>query len=103
VRAWVLNVTPLPEVVPVITDARKTVGPPRDRKALPPPKGPRGPRADSKTAQFLARVEERHGPVSSLPLDSVGKVARELHGDLNEGEARKQLRNHVLAARGEAK
>ena len=65
-RAWVLNVTPLPEVVPVITDARKPIIPPKDRKALPPPKGPRGPRANSKTARFIARVEERHGPLSRL-------------------------------------
>ena len=95
-RRSVLNAAPLPEVVAVITDARKPkpIIPPKDRKALPPPKS----RANSKTAQFIVRVEEQHGPLSSLPLESVGQVAKQLHGDLNEGEARKQLRNRVLAA-----
>src|SRR6266536_170949 len=57
-------------------------------------------RAGTKTAQFLALVQARHGHLAALPLADVSRVCSELAGDvgLNAGAARTALRAAVLAA-----
>ena len=78
----------------------------------PAPRQPPGPRpADSpdqagvprpgKTARFLNLVTERHGSLSSIPLERVAGIAADLapQADLNAGSARAALRKAVLAAR----
>jgi hypothetical protein len=59
-----------------------------------------GPARDgTKTARFLALVQERHGALGALPLADVSRVCAELAGDvgLNAGAARTALRAAVLA------
>ena len=60
-----------------------------------------GPRAETKTARFLALVAERYGPLAGFPLADVSRVCSELapEADLDLGAARTALRRHVLAAR----
>jgi hypothetical protein len=54
----------------------------------------------TKTAQFLALVIDRHGPLAEFPIDNVSRVCSELapEVDLDPGSARTALRRHVLAA-----
>jgi hypothetical protein len=60
------------------------------------------PRDGTKTARFLALVSASHGDLAAFPLQDVARVAGELAAevDLNEGSARRELRNAVLAAQG---
>ena len=99
VRAWVLEMTPLPEVVPVITDVpnRKPKGRIGDGRK---PKAITGPRPESKRAQFLKRVEDKYGDLAGIELESTARIAKELHGDLHEAQARTDLRKAVLARKG---
>jgi hypothetical protein len=64
----------------------------------------RRPRGESKTAQFLALVIERHGKLANIDPAHVSRIASELAPEvgLNEGSARSALRPRVLAARGGA-
>jgi hypothetical protein len=62
------------------------------------PRGPRGPRADSKTAQFLARVQGAYGDLAAIDLSRVGRICNELHGDLDEAAARGALGKAIKAA-----
>ena len=63
----------------------------------------RAPREGTKTARFLARVAEVHGPLARIPLDQTARIAAEVAGEieLDEGSARRELRNAVLAAQTE--
>jgi Protein of unknown function (DUF2637) len=94
-RRWLLLKTPLPAAQPstaVSAPRRKTIGGSR---------GPAGPRPKSKTARFLALVEQRHGPLADLQLDRVARICAELAPEvgLDAGAARTALRRAVLAAR----
>jgi hypothetical protein len=60
----------------------------------------RGPRSGTKTAQFLALVAERHGPLATVRVTEVSRICTLLapEADLNAGAARTALRTAVLAA-----
>ena len=99
-RAWVLDECPIApgrradRPAPVVA----TAAPPR---AISRSRRGRGPRADTKSAMFLALVTEHHGPLAAIPLDKAAKIAAALapQVDLNTGAARTVLRRAVLAAR----
>jgi uncharacterized protein DUF2637 len=93
-RRWLLLKTPLPAPQP------STAAPTR-RKAIGGRRGPAGPRPKSKTAQFLALVEQRHGPLVSFSPERVSPACTELAPEvgLDVGAARTTLRRAVLAAR----
>ena len=57
-------------------------------------------RGQTKTARFLALAAQRHGPLATIPLESVAKISAELapRVGLNTGAARTALRRAVLAA-----
>ena len=63
--------------------------------------GAGGPRAESKTARFLALVKDRHGDLAAIDPVKVGRIAADLAPEvgLNVGAARSALRPRVLAAR----
>jgi hypothetical protein len=94
-RRWLLLKTPLPP-----TRESTMTRTPRP-KAIGGNRGPAGPRAKSKTARFLALVEQRHGPLSDMPADRVSPVCTQLAPEmgLDAGAARTALRKAVLAAR----
>ena len=60
------------------------------------PSGARS-RSGTKTARFLALVEERHGPLADFSLPGVSRVCTELapEVDLDPGAARTALRRHL--------
>jgi hypothetical protein len=60
----------------------------------------RSARPDTKTARFLAAVQERYGDLAGIGLDKVGRICAELApaADLNTGSARTVLRTAILAA-----
>jgi len=94
-RRWLLLKTPLPASrAPVVASA-----PPP--KAIDGRRGPSGPRAESKTARFLALVAERHGPLAGFPPERVSATCTELAPQvgLDVGAARTALRRAVLASR----
>jgi hypothetical protein len=57
-------------------------------------------RGQTKTARFLALATNQHGPLATIPLESVAKISAELapREGLNTGAARTALRRAVLAA-----
>jgi hypothetical protein len=89
-RAWVVQECP-------VAPARRR--PPGPRPASSP--SPAGVPRPGKTARFLNLVTERHGSLSSIPLERVAGIAADLapQADLNAGSARAALRKAVLAAR----
>jgi hypothetical protein len=93
-RCWLLLKTPLPGArAPVLTPARRP-------KGIGGRPGPAGQRAGSKTARFLALVEQRHGPLADFPPGQVARTCTELAHEvgLDAGAARTALRRAVLAA-----
>ena len=60
-----------------------------------------GRRAGTKTAAFLHLVTQQHGPLATVPVTAVSRIASELapQAALNTGAARTALRKAVLAAR----
>ncbi|MHB1430816.1 MAG: hypothetical protein ACYCVZ_01690 [Streptosporangiaceae bacterium] len=62
-------------------------------------RGQAAARSGSKTAQFLALVEEQHGPLAALPLHEVSKICTALAPEvgLHPGSARSVLRRTVRA------
>src|SRR5262249_43082394 len=95
-RRWLLLNTPLPAAT---APALAPVPPP---KALPGRRGLVRLRAGSKTARFLALVEQRHGPLAGFPAEHVSRTCTELAPEvgLDAGAARTALRRAVLAAQG---
>jgi len=93
-RRWLLLTTPLPAARP------PAVAPARQPKAIGGRRGPAGRRAGSKTARFLALVEQRHGPLADFPPERVARTCTELAPEvgLDAGAARTALRRAVLAA-----
>ena len=94
-RRWLLLKTPLPAArPPAMTSASQ-------RKAITGRRGQVGLRAESKTARFLALVEQRYGPLSAFPPEQVSPACTELAPEvgLDIGAARTALRRAVLAAR----
>ena len=91
-RQFVLAAAPLPAV--------SSPGPTQVITATAGPSAPRGPRAASKTARFLALVVERHGPLAELPIGDVSRISTELAPEvqLDAGAARTALRARVLDA-----
>jgi Protein of unknown function (DUF2637) len=91
-RRWLLLKTPLPP-------AGQPAGP-APQRAISGRRGPGGPRAESKTARFLALVVERHGPLADFPPGRVSQTCTELAPGigLDIGAARTALRRAVLAA-----
>jgi hypothetical protein len=89
-RRWLLLKTPLPAAV----------APMPQRKAIGGKRGPSGPRAESKTARFLALVEQRNGPLASFPPERVARTCTQLAPEvgLDLGAARTALRHAVLGA-----
>jgi hypothetical protein len=94
-RRWLLLKTPLPAATP------PAVASASQRKAITGRRGSAGPRAESKTARFLALVEQRHGPLSAFPPERVSAICTELAPEvgLDAGAARTALRRAVLTAR----
>ncbi len=100
-RSWVVAEV---RVAPGRT-AGQLAAPPKALALVPAPdrqrkRAPAG-RAGTKTAQFLALVQQKHGHLAELPLADVSRVCSDLAGDvgLNAGAARTALRAAVLAAR----
>jgi hypothetical protein len=93
-RRWLLLKTPLPAAT------APAVAPAPERKAIGGRRGPAGRRAGSKTARFLALVEQRHGPLAGFPPEQVSRTCTELAPEvgLDAGAARTALRQAVLAA-----
>jgi hypothetical protein len=93
-RRWLLLKTPLPTAQP------PAVAPAPQPKAIGGKRGPVGPRAESKTARFLALVAQRHGPLDGFPPERVSRACTELAPEvgLDIGAARTALRHAVLAA-----
>ncbi len=94
-RCWLLLKTPLPaSQAPAVASAPQP-------KAIDGKRGPSGPRAESKTARFLALVAERHGPLTGFPPGRVSATCTELAPQvgLDVGAARTALRRAVLASR----
>jgi hypothetical protein len=89
-RAWVVQECP-------VAPARRQ--PPGQGPASSPYQA--GVPRPGKTARFLNLVTERHGSLSSIPLERVAAIAADLasQADLNAGSARAALRKAVLAAR----
>lgn len=58
------------------------------------------PRDGTKTARFLALVQDRRGPLAGLPLSEVYRVSMDLgpEAGIHAGSARKALRAAILAA-----
>jgi hypothetical protein len=93
-RRWLLLKTPLPAPpAPAAT-------PKPQPKAIGGRRGQDGRRAGSKTARFLALVEQRHGPLSDIPPERVARICTELAPEvgLDAGAARTALRKAVLTA-----
>jgi hypothetical protein len=92
-RRWLLLKTSLPS-------AGQPAAPAPQRTAVGGRPRPRGLRAESKTARFLALVAERHGPLADLPPEQVSQTCTELAPEigLDVGAARTALRRAVLAA-----
>ena len=93
-RRWLLLTTPLPA-------ARAPAAAPAPQpKAIGGRRGPPGRRAGSKTARFLALVEQRHGPLADFPPGRVARTCTELAPEvgLDAGAARTALRRAVLNA-----
>ena len=67
-------------------------GRPRSRHYLP--------REGTKTARFLALVQDKHGPLAEVPLPEVYRISMDLgpEAGLHAGSARKALRTAILAA-----
>ena len=104
-RRWVLNATPLPEPPVKPQEITATVIPLKDKpKRRAVSSGPEaiggGP---TKTTAFLDRVKAEHGELSGIELAATARISKALHGDLHESQARKELRNAVLAAKGGAR
>jgi len=94
-RRWLLLKAPLPATrEPALARAPKP-------KAIGGNRGPASSRAGSKTARFLARVEQRHGALADVPPEWVARICAELAPEvgLDAGAARTALRKAVLAAR----
>jgi len=93
-RRWLLLTTPLPGA------RAPAVAPMRQPKAIGGRRGPAGRRAGSKTARFLALVEQRYGPLTDFPPGRVARTCTELAPEvgLDAGAARTALRRAVLAA-----
>jgi hypothetical protein len=91
-RRWLLLKTPLPSPRPPAL--------PASQRRAGGRRGPSGPRAESKTARFLALVAEQHGPLADFPHDRVSQTCTELAPEvgLDIGAARTALRRAVLAA-----
>ena len=84
-RRYLLLLTPLPEPPKAIEAALTT------KTAA---------RSDTKTAELLKLVVDRHGPLESLPAAQVSKIATTIAGeiDLHPGSARAALLKRVRAA-----
>jgi hypothetical protein len=93
-RRWLLLKAPLPAP----REAAVTSVP--LPKAIGGKRGPAAPRVESKTARFLALVEQRHGPLADFPPERVSPTCTQLAPEvgLNIGAARTALRHAVLAA-----
>jgi len=106
-RAWVLEECPVAPgrraALPVSRAARAaSLAAPRDitRRGAAVLSRRSVPRGATKTSRFLALVTERHGPLASVPLPSVGRISAQVapEVDLNTGAARAALRRAVLSA-----
>jgi hypothetical protein len=93
-RAWVLSTPASPKPRPVAATVTRVIAP-KKPKAIGP-----GPRTGTKTAAFLALVEQRLGPLSQFPLDRVSPVSSELAPQvgLDTAAARGALGKAVKAA-----
>jgi hypothetical protein len=93
-RRWLLLTTPLPG------GRAPAMAPAPQANAIGGRRGPTGRRAGSKTARFLALVEQRHGPLAAFPPGRVARTCTELAPEvgLDAGAARTALRRAVLAA-----
>jgi hypothetical protein len=93
-RRWLLLKTPLPAArAPAMALMPH-------QTAISGRRGPNGPRAESKTARFLALVADRYGPLDGFPAERVSRTCAELAPEvgLDIGSARTALRRAVLAA-----
>jgi Protein of unknown function (DUF2637) len=117
-RGWVLDecpVAPGRRVLPAVADVTALSSAPTPGSAviIPPPPSPnqpspnqprpsrpRGPRGESKTARFLALVQERYGELAGIDPAKVSRICSDLAPEvgLHPGAARSALRPLVLAA-----
>lgn len=102
-RTWVIEQCPVAPSRQAANASRQALAPiqspPRKAITSHAPASGRAPRSGTKTAQFLALVADRYGPLASFPLTDVSRVCTELapEVDLNPGAARTALRRHVLS------
>jgi hypothetical protein len=86
----------------IVYDPRKVNGPKAARKSIARPKATRttGPRAESKTALFLAAVVDKYGPLAALDVRRVSPISAELAPTvgLHPGAGRAALGKAVKAA-----
>jgi hypothetical protein len=108
-RAWVVEECPVapgrraastsfqaggPAVPPAIPSSRV------ESRAVTAPSRRRTSRGATKTSRFLALAVDQNGPLTAIPLASVGRISARVapQVDLNTGSARTALRRAVLAA-----
>ena len=108
-RAWVLDecpVAPGRRALPAASDVTALPAAPAPGSAVitipdpPKPARPRGARGESKTARFLALVQERCGELAGIDPAKVSRICTDLAPEvgLNAGAARSALLPRVRAA-----
>jgi Protein of unknown function (DUF2637) len=107
-RRQVLALTPLPAahataLSPAAADVAALPAAPAPGSAVitsPELRKPARPRGESKTARFLALVQERYGELAAIDPAKVSRICSDLapEAGLNVGSARSALRPLVLAA-----
>jgi hypothetical protein len=112
-RAWVLEECPVapgrraaPRPTPSASAPKTTPASKPGSRLSTPALGAAAPllrrreRATTKTSRFLDLVVEQHGPLTTVPLGSVGRICADLapQVDLNTGSARTSLRRALMAA-----
>jgi hypothetical protein len=100
-RTWVIEECPVAPGRRALLTApdlpASASGMPR-RTAARSRRGGSAARGATKTAQFLALVSEKHGPLAGIPVGSVGRICAEVapQAGLHTGSARTALRRAVL-------
>jgi hypothetical protein len=99
-RRFVLAAAPLPAAVPA---TGRDIGDTASRQLGRANTKLRTQRGETKTARFLALVEDRHGPLTGVPVGEVSRISAELapEVELDAGAARTALRKTVLAAQAD--
>jgi hypothetical protein len=113
-RTWVIEAAPVAPgrtavpaapIVAALPAGPESPGSVATSKPSPEPRAKvTGRRSESKTARFLALVQDRYGDLAGIDPDKVSRISSELAPEvgLDVGAARSALRPQVLKARQEA-